>query len=103
MQYPEFRDFRRGTRARKRDHVGSHALSSEDPIQRIEDAFEEVNEVLVKELQEHIRAVSPRFERLVLDLLVRMGYGGGLRSRGGRWSQRGRRDRRADQWRQAGP
>jgi len=79
MQYPEFRDFRTGRRKEQPQHPQRDVESSQDPVQQIEEAFEEVEEALVKDLQEQLQGVSPGFfEHLVVQLLVKMGYGGGL-------------------------
>lgn len=52
----------------------------ETPEERIETAFRELNETLIGELLMRLSAVDPfRFERVVLDLLVAMGYGGSFR------------------------
>lgn len=47
------------------------------PEERIESAFAEVRETLITELRAKLAVVDPfRFEQVVLDLLVAMGYGG---------------------------
>jgi restriction system protein len=49
----------------------------ETPGERIEAAFGELNETLITELRAKLADVDPfRFEQIVLDLLVAMGYGG---------------------------
>jgi restriction system protein len=52
----------------------------ETPEERMETAFSELNETLIGELLTRLAAVDPfRFERIVLDLLVAMGYGGSFK------------------------
>jgi restriction system protein len=47
------------------------------PEERIEEAFAELKETLLTDLRAKLAAVDPfRFEQVVLDLLVAMGYGG---------------------------
>lgn len=47
------------------------------PQERIEEAFGELRETLLTDLRAKLAAVDPfRFEQIVLDLLVAMGYGG---------------------------
>lgn len=47
------------------------------PKERIDSAFTELRESLVAELLTRLASTDPfRFEQVVLDLLVRMGYGG---------------------------
>ncbi len=48
------------------------------PDQRLDEAFQAIRERVLSELLERVRQVSPQFfERLVVDLLLAMGYGGG--------------------------
>jgi restriction system protein len=55
-------------------------LPAETPEERIGAAFTELNETLVTDLLSQLAKVDPfRFERVVLDLLVAMGYGGSFR------------------------
>ena len=50
---------------------------SQTPNERIEAAFQELRQTLLSELLEQLHTVDPfRFEQIVLDLLVAMGYGG---------------------------
>jgi restriction system protein len=52
----------------------------ETPEERIEAAFGELRETLITELRAKLADVDPfRFEQVVLDLLVAMGYGGSLK------------------------
>lgn len=59
------------------------ATPSKDPQEAMEDAHREIQIALADELLERIRASSPAFfERLVVKLLVAMGYGGSLADAG---------------------
>lgn len=50
------------------------------PQERIESAFVELRETLIADLRSKLTSVDPfRFEQVVLDLLVAMGYGGSRR------------------------
>lgn len=50
------------------------------PEERIEAAFTELNATLVTELLSRLAEINPfRFEQVVLDLLVKMGYGGSFK------------------------
>ncbi|WP_328701234.1 restriction endonuclease [Sedimentitalea arenosa] len=56
---------------------------SETPDIRAETAFREIESALVGEVIEAVLSLSPaRFEKLVVDLLLAMGYGGGDLERG---------------------
>lgn len=60
-------------------------VASEDltPEERIEAAFAEIEEDLAKNILEQIGSLSPAFfERLVVDLLLKMGYGGSFKDAG---------------------
>ncbi len=78
MRFEEFRAFLKdGGKKRKKKLSGEG--EGTDPVERIEQAFLEYQEVLVEELMRTIRGVSPAFfEHLVVRLLVKMGYGGGV-------------------------
>jgi restriction system protein len=75
-RYPEFIAWRRPERA-----VGPIALQAppnDSPEEVIASSFEMLTGVLVREIIERVHTFSPAFfERLIVDLLVRMGYGGG--------------------------
>lgn len=84
-QFPEFREFYSKYRAanskRKPSEeaapLPSAAPSEESPEEALETAYERLREALEADLLEAIKAASPSFfEQLVVDLLVRMGYGG---------------------------
>lgn len=61
----------------KPDVEKSVDLEQEPPNERIEEAFEELNATLADSLLEAMSAMDPfRFEKLVIDLLFAMGYGG---------------------------
>ncbi len=78
-QYPEFLEFHKSSS--KGLKPGSQSLpeaaTEQTPLEAIETAYETVRGGLVSELIEQVMQCSPEFfERLVVDLLVRMGYGG---------------------------
>jgi restriction system protein len=88
MQFEPYRQFvaelkERGTAAAKK--IGASAQVAPDsgsddqttPEERIESAFAELRETLITDLRAKLANVDPfRFEQVVLDLLVAMGYGG---------------------------
>jgi restriction system protein len=80
-RFPEFAEFKnaRGVKEDAESEAAPTALvfSERTPEEEIEDAFQRIRISLAAELLTTVRACSPeRFERLVVDLLVRMGYGG---------------------------
>jgi restriction system protein len=84
-QYPEYRAFRaRSATKRTASAAGAESTAPEQtPLEVIEDAYDTIRTQLAGELLEQIMRSSPQFfERLVVDLLVRMGYGGSRRDAG---------------------
>jgi restriction system protein len=87
MQFEPFRQFvaemkERGAAAKKigaLPQVAPDSTSDDEttPEERIESAFAELRETLITDLRAKLANVDPfRFEQVVLDLLVAMGYGG---------------------------
>ncbi|MBN2023683.1 MAG: restriction endonuclease [Pirellulales bacterium] len=74
FQFPGFADFRRRTPAD--DDDGDNAPMSQTPEEALEQAYQQIREDLAAEVLEQVKMVSPRFfERLVLDVMLKMGYG----------------------------
>lgn len=84
QQFPEFRAFRELRHERSEQPAENHEESrSETPEEALDSAYERLREELESEVLEQVKNTSPAFfERLVVDLLVRMGYGGSLRDAG---------------------
>lgn len=76
-KFPEFCEFRSFRRGRAADEEPAEVATSETPEELIETAHQRLRDALAAELLQAIRSCSPGFsERLVVDLLLRMGYGG---------------------------
>lgn len=76
-QFDEYKEFRaaRGTRASIREEAVEEAGSTPEEV--LEEAYQEIRDDLAQELLSQVLAGSSAFfERLVVELLVRMGYGG---------------------------
>src|SRR5271157_1959191 len=79
-RYPEFIAWRG---QQKTDQPPGQAPSPESPEEVIATSFELLNSGLAREIVERVHSFSPGFfERLIVDLLVRMGYGGGRQEMG---------------------
>jgi restriction system protein len=79
QQYPEFVEFQqlKGTRRGKTSTEGTDETSGVTPSEALEAAYEDLRDALADELLARLKKSSPSFfERLVVDLLVKMGYGG---------------------------
>ncbi|MEM7771113.1 MAG: restriction endonuclease [Cyanobacteria bacterium P01_E01_bin.6] len=77
-RFEEFQDFRDDSK-RKARHTSEIEVknTNQTPEEIVEQAIQELNDNLADELIQTIKECSPAFfERLVVDLLVKMGYGG---------------------------
>jgi len=80
-QFPEFVEFRRRDRGNAESEVIEDA--GKTPDEQLELLYLELEKQLAHELLERIRQCSPAFfERLVVQLLVAMGYGGSVSDAG---------------------
>ncbi len=76
-RFAEFRAFRERETVPKRMGRRKETEEARTPAEVLEDAHRRLREELASELLEQVKRGSPGFfERLVVDLLVRMGYGG---------------------------
>lgn len=76
-QFPEYREFKKTVTPRDEAEDKSEILNVQTPEERLQDGYEDLREALAGELLDHIKKCSPLFfENLVIDLLLKMGYGG---------------------------
>lgn len=80
-QFPEFMEFR------ALRHTDSPSVvpdvDTSTPEEALEEAYEAIRADLQSELLQRVRAASPAFfERMVVELLIRVGYGGSIRDAG---------------------
>lgn len=80
-QYTEFLEFQqlKGTRSGEKDSSsgGASDISTATPSEALETAYENLRDELADELLARLKKASPSFfERAVVELLVKMGYGG---------------------------
>ena len=94
-QFPEFMKFRENSKATNEiatvlEAPEAVAAATTTPEEAIEVAYQGLREQLAQELLSVILKCSPTFfEQLVVDLLVKMGYGGSRRDAGERIGQTG--------------
>jgi restriction system protein len=82
-QFPEFRQFRAIKKGRKEKKGQTSILSSLDPKEQLETAYQKIKEKLAHDLlAEVMKASDSFFEKLVVKLVVRMGYGGSMKDAG---------------------
>lgn len=76
-QFPGFVEFQTGVKEKGDEVEPSGNGETQTPEESIEAAYSRVRQALASELLQTIKDHSPTFfERLVIDLLVKMGYGG---------------------------
>ena len=80
-QFPEFVAFKNLRHGKEKDEQEAEAL--ETPEETLETGYQRIRESLAQELLDKVKAASPAFfERIVVDLLVKMGYGGSRKDAG---------------------
>lgn len=76
-QFPEFVEFRTTKEKAVESSESVNSVFEKTPEETLESAYQRMRQDLASELLQSIKSCSPSFfERLVIDLLVRMGYGG---------------------------
>jgi restriction system protein len=81
-QFPEYQDFRSRSKHSEAPEVVEEE-STHTPEEILEASYQSLRNDLAKELIDRVMSCSPRFfERLVVDLLVKMGYGGSRKDAG---------------------
>lgn len=81
-QFPEFLEFqsRRNTEV---IHAEEESSAQQTPEESLEYGYGKISENLTQELAKSIKGCSPSFfEKLVVDLLLKMGYGGSIKDAG---------------------
>jgi restriction system protein len=84
-QFPEYVIFRErdSGRRRSRDKETTEDIAQKTPEETLEDAYQEIRDTLAQDLLALVKQSKPVFfERLVVELLVKMGYGGSRREAG---------------------
>jgi restriction system protein len=86
-QFPEFIAFRSKKEDNQNDMeietIETELLSTQTPEELLEEAYQSIRKELAQDILERILKLSPFFfERLVVELLVKMGYGGSMQDAG---------------------
>lgn len=85
LKFKEFQDFKnRSTMAAgQTEREVTREVKSLDPQEQMEEAFRIIEQQISDEILEKVKACTPEFfERLVVELLVAMGYGGSIQDAG---------------------
>jgi restriction system protein len=87
-QYPEFNEFKAGSRKERTNghqpvEIVEPTTQQQTPEEMLEFGYQRIRQELAQELLSRIKTCSPSFfERLVVELLVKMGYGGSRKDAG---------------------
>ena len=82
-QFDEYNEFIKITNDTKDSDDSINDIDIHTPEEIMESAFQNIKRTLADEILEKIRNVTPAFfEKLVVDLLVKMGYGGSVKDAG---------------------
>lgn len=89
-QFPEYIDFKQSVREKTEEEMEEEDLEGLTPEEALENAYQKIRTDLSEELLEYIMNSTPGFfEKLVVELLVKMGYGGSQRDAARAVGQRG--------------
>ena len=81
QQFPEYIEFRKTTRETEQSEDTEKVLEELTPEEALEDAFQRIRKDLAEGLLEYVISSSAGFfEKLVVELIVKMGYGGSQRN-----------------------
>jgi restriction system protein len=81
-QFPQFIEFR-NLRREKEEYEQKEEELEQTPQELLEYGYQKIKRELAQELLSLVKQSSPRFfEKLVVDVLIRMGYGGSLKDAG---------------------
>ena len=82
-QFDEFRQFRTIKRELSHEREESESEHEKTPEEALESAYQNLRDTLANDLLQQIKSSAPSlFERIVVELLVRMGYGGSRQDAG---------------------
>jgi len=83
-QFPEFREFKYERKGSRKNRPGTEVDDqAETPEEALEQAAENLRNEVAQQLIKQVKDNSPSFfEKLVVELLVKMGYGGSIKDAG---------------------
>ncbi len=82
-QFPSFLEFQNSKRENSEDDVIQEEITNQTPEESLENAYLKIRTSLAEELINKVIELSPSFfERLVVELIVKMGYGGSIKDAG---------------------
>ncbi len=82
-KFSEFQEFQKRTKRKTSSNEEIGKVDSENPEETLGNAYQELRDNLARDLLDKVKQSPPDFfERLVVDLLVKMGYGGSIQDAG---------------------
>ena len=82
-QFKEFKEFRALRHTKEQEEKESELIFETTPEEALEKAYQRLRDDLAGELLQQIKTISPSlFEKIVVELLVKMGYGGSRQDAG---------------------
>jgi restriction system protein len=82
-QFPEFVEFQTTKKENNSTEIDEHSESTETPEELLEIAYLKIRKSLAQEIINKVIQLPPAFfEKLVVELLVKMGYGGSIKDDG---------------------
>jgi restriction system protein len=89
-QFPSYAEFINPSKVENEEDTINISMLEQTPEETLEKAYQEIRKTLASELLHQVVELSPIFfERLVVDLLVKMGYGGSIKDAGKRIGKTG--------------
>ena len=83
LRYPEFQEFRSRRKGKPHNGDEGESTSAQTPEDALASSYKAIQQKVEDEILDQIMQSSPSFfERLVVDLLVKMGYGGNRQDAG---------------------
>lgn len=82
-QFPSYAEFINPSKVENEEDTVNISMLEQTPEETLEKAYQEIRKTLASELLHQVVELSPIFfERLVVELLVKMGYGGSIKDAG---------------------
>lgn len=82
-QFPSFLEFQTASKNDAEEQVSNEESNARTPEENLDNAYQNIRTSLALELLNKVVELSPAFfERLVVELLVKMGYGGSIKDAG---------------------
>lgn len=83
LKFSEFKEFLKAPVKKLKTDTLVHNIQQKTPLESLEEAYQRIRQTLESDLLQQVKSSSPSlFEKIVIELLVKMGYGGNLKDAG---------------------